>query len=84
MTDEEILGRLTDIFRYVLNYGGEALTLQMTADDIAAWDSMSNITLAIEIEARFSIHIKMAEMERLKNTKDLVALVRSSLPVSTL
>ena len=82
MTDEEILERLTDIFRYVFDYDGGDLTPKMTADDIEAWDSMSNITLAIEVEKRFTIKIKMADMERLKNVKDLVALVKSSLTIS--
>lgn len=83
MTDEEILDRLTDIFRYVFDYDGGILTPQITSDDIEAWDSMSNITLAIEVEHRFMIKIKIADMEGLKNVKDLVALVKSSLPLST-
>jgi acyl carrier protein len=83
MTDEDILERLTDVFRYVFDYEGEGLTTAMTSDDIAAWDSMSNITLAIEVENSFHIKIKMAEMERMKNVKDLVALVKTSLPLST-
>jgi acyl carrier protein len=83
MTDEAILDKLTDIFRLLFGYTGEPLTLQITSDDIEAWDSMANITLAIEIEAVFSIRIKMAEMEKLKSVRDLVALVRSCLPVST-
>ncbi len=81
MSDEDILESLTDIFRYVFDYEGQSLTLDMTSDDIEAWDSMSNITLAIEIEKRFKIKIKMAEMENLKNIKDLVTLVRSSVSI---
>lgn len=81
MSDEDILERLTDIFRYVFDYEGQSLTLDMTSDDIEAWDSMSNITLAIEIEKRFKIKIKMAEMENLKKIKDLVTLVQSSVSI---
>ncbi len=83
MSDEDILERLTDIFHYVFDYDGQTLSLNMTSDDIEAWDSMSNITLAIEIEKRFEIKIKMANMENLKNIIDLVALIRSSLSIST-
>ena len=81
MSDEEILERLTDIFRYVFDYEGQTLSLNMTSDDVEAWDSMSNITLAIEIEKRFKIKIKMANMENLKNITNLVALIRSSLSI---
>lgn len=83
MNDEEILERLTSIFRYVFDYDGDALTPRMTAEDIEAWDSMSNITLAIEIEKHFNIKIKTAEMEKLKNINDLISLIKSSQPIST-
>jgi acyl carrier protein len=83
MTDQDILERLTDICRYIFDYDGDTLTQDMTSDDIEAWDSMSNITLAIEIEKRFGIKIKMAELEKLKSVRSLVALIKSSLPIST-
>jgi len=82
MTEEAILGQLTDIFRYVFDYDGGPLTLEMTSHDIKAWDSMSNITLAIEIENRFEIKVRTAEMEALKNVGDLIALVQSHLPLT--
>ncbi len=83
MTDKEILERLTDIYRYVFDYDGDTLTERMTAEDIEGWDSMSNITLALEIEKHFGVKIKMAELESLKSVRALVALIKSSLPLST-
>ena len=83
MDDDKILACLTDIFRHVFEYDGDPLTTDMTADDIKGWDSMSNITLALEIEQKFHVKIKMADMERLKSVKNLVALVSSNLSLST-
>ncbi len=82
MTDKEILERLTDIYRYVFDYDGDTLTERMTAEDIEGLDSMSNITLALEIEKHFGVKIKMAELESLKSVRALVALIKSSLPLS--
>jgi acyl carrier protein len=83
MDDDKILACLTDIFRHVFEYDGDPLTKGMTSDDIRGWDSMSNITLALEIERAFHIKIKMADMERLKSVKNLVTLVGSNLKLST-
>lgn len=83
MTDEQILTELTDIFRLMFDYDGPELTADVTSDDIEAWDSMANITLALEIERRFKIKIKMAEMESLKDVSELLALIKAQLPVST-
>lgn len=79
MDDDKILECLTDIFHRVFEYDGGLLTTDMTADDIRGWDSMSNITLALEIEQRFHVKIKMADMERLKSVRNLVALISSNL-----
>ena len=77
MTDEEFLDQLHSVFSFVFNYDGGPLTMSMTSEDIPAWDSMSNITLAIELEHHFGIKIKIAEMESLKNIQDLMSLVKS-------
>ena len=81
--DNEILGRLTSVFGNVFDYAGEPLTLSMTSDDVDGWDSMSNITLALEIERQFYIKIKIAEMESLKNIRELVILIKSRLKLTT-
>ncbi|MBU6448377.1 MAG: acyl carrier protein [Rhodospirillales bacterium] len=83
MTDNEILKRLTSIFGNVFDYTGEPLTLATTSEDVDGWDSMSNITLALEIERQFYIKIKIAEMESLKNIRELVALIKSRLKLTT-
>ena len=79
MADDEIMECLNGIFRDVFEDSAITLTPATTPDDIAAWDSMSNITLAIEIEQRFGIRVKTAEMEALQNIADLVALVRAQM-----
>ncbi|MBU6424796.1 MAG: acyl carrier protein [Rhodospirillales bacterium] len=82
MTDDDILQRLIEIFRHVFDSDDLVLKPDMTSDDIEGWDSMSTITLAMEIERRFRIKIKMADMESLKSVKELMALIQSCLPVS--
>lgn len=77
MTEDDILLRLTAIFRDV--FGDETIVLrpETTADDIAGWDSMSQVTLAVEVEQRFRLKFKSAEMERMSSVRHLIDLIRS-------
>jgi acyl carrier protein len=81
MTQDDVLLRLTAIFRDVFDDPGLKLTRATTADMIPQWDSMSQITLAVEIEHRFGIKIKAAEMEQMRNIRELMALIEARLPV---
>ena len=83
MTDNEILLRLTGIFRDVFDDPAIVLDLDTTADDVPGWDSMSQVTLAIEIEHSLSVKFRAAEMEALCSIRQLVELIRPRLPTST-
>jgi acyl carrier protein len=76
MTEPELYAGLNDIFRQVLDDGTIALRPEMTAEDVAGWDSMNHIFIVVEIEKRFGIKFHAAEMEELKNVGELTALVR--------
>jgi acyl carrier protein len=75
MRQQEVLPMLTDIFRDIFEDPNLILTYGMTAEMIPQWDSMSQITLAVEIEHRFGIKIKAAEMEELRSVDELVELI---------
>jgi acyl carrier protein len=80
MTQEEVIARLTGIFRDIFAEPDLTLTPATTADMIPQWDSMSQITLAVEIEHRFGIKLKAAEMEQMRSIKELLALIEARLP----
>jgi acyl carrier protein len=74
-----ILATLTDICRDVFADPTLVLHPETTAEDIPAWDSMSQVTLTVEIEHRFNIKIKSAEMEQLHVVGELVESIKSRL-----
>lgn len=76
MQDAEILAALQTIFRNVFDNDAMELTRNTHADDIDGWDSMANITLAVEVEDRFGVKFKTSEMEDLRSVDDLVKLVQ--------
>jgi acyl carrier protein len=73
--EAEILPELTALFRDVFDDQTIVLRLDTTADDIAGWDSMSQVRLAVELEHRFAIKIKSAKMEEMRSVRGLLALI---------
>jgi acyl carrier protein len=80
MRDEEIIARLTDIFQVLFENNAIRLTLKTTPKEIRGWDSMANITLAMEVEQEFKIRIKPAEMASVGDVGDLAGLIQRHLP----
>lgn len=70
-----ILPKLTELFRDVFDDPAIVLRPETTADDIAGWDSMSQVRLAVEIEHRFAIKIKSAKMEEMRSVRGLLSLI---------
>ena len=77
LSDSEILVRLTPIFRNVFDDQSLDPKPEMTAEAIAGWDSMSQVTLAVEIEHDFGVKFRSAEMEELSSVRELIELIKS-------
>jgi acyl carrier protein len=75
MTKSEILVALTGIFRDVLDDETIVLKPETTARDIPQWDSMSNISIMVEVERRFKMKFKTAELEEMRNVGELAAVI---------
>jgi len=54
----------------------------MTADDIAAWDSVSHIQLVFAVEDEFGIRLSMKDLEGLVDVGSLLATIERRLGVS--
>jgi len=79
MTEPEIYDALNHVLRTVLEDDTIALTPQTTAEDVEGWDSMNHIFIVAELEKRFGLKFKAAEMEELKNVGELAALLHRKL-----
>jgi acyl carrier protein len=76
MTDADILARLTEIFRDVLDDDDIVLTRETTAEDVKDWDSANHINIVVSAEIRFKTKFTSVEVEALKNVGDLVDLIQ--------
>ena len=72
MTKEELLSKLTSIFRDIMDDEEINLTDTTTADDIEDWDSLTNIQLIVAIEKEFGIRIKSGQIQSWRNVGEMV------------
>jgi acyl carrier protein len=75
MNQDAMLGRLNEVFRSVFDDPDLTVSLATTAKDVPGWDSIVHITLVIEVEREFNVKFRMAEIEKLRNVGDLVAIL---------
>jgi acyl carrier protein len=71
----ELNERLTEVFRATFGDDGLVLSPEMTADDVAGWDSVTHITLIYAIEDEFGIKFSTRDLERLGCVGDLIETI---------
>lgn len=79
MKREEIVEKLTAIFREVFVVPTLVINDNMTADDVESWDSLSHMLMVTKVESDFGIKFKLKDLNKLKNVGDLISLIESKL-----
>ncbi len=67
--------RLTHIFHEVFDRSDIVLKREMTADDIAQWDSLTHIRLIVAIEQEFNFHFSLAHYPQLHNVGAIMDII---------
>lgn len=73
--DSEILTKLEEIIRDVLDSSDLQLTLDTTAADVDGWDSLAHIRILVAVEADFGVHFSVQEIASLDDVGVFVALI---------
>jgi acyl carrier protein len=77
MSTDAIYAQLTEIFHDIFDDENLRVTPELTADDVDEWDSLSHIRLILAIEKKFGLKFSAAEVGRLRNVGEFVALIES-------
>lgn len=77
MNNEEILEKLTAIFKDELDNDNLVLTNETTAEDIEEWDSLSHIQLIVAIEKAFKIRFTSSEIQSWNNVGEMISSLES-------
>ncbi len=75
MNRETTFERLASIFREVFDDDEIEMDEALTADEVEAWDCLSNIRMIVAVEEDFDVRFSTAEFSRLKNVGEFVDLI---------
>ena len=75
MKRNEIIEKLTHIFREVFNDNSIELRDDMTAADVENWDSLTHMLMITKVEEDLGIKFKLKELNKLKQVGDIISLV---------
>ena len=76
METNEIVSRLTPIFRDVFSDDALVVSEVTTAADVPTWDSLSNINMIIAVEKAFGVKFSIKDVRSLKNVGELLELIK--------
>ena len=62
MESNEILSKVQEVFRDVLDDEDIVLTSETTADDVEDWNSLNHMQLVVAIEKKFKISFTLNEI----------------------
>lgn len=84
MTPEESFNQVAGILSAMFGIAEASVTREMTADDVASWDSITHVYVILEIERLLGLRLDTDAVFALQNVGDLADLVaRSSQGKST-
>lgn len=79
MEMKEILEKVNDIFKDVLDNDDINLTETTTANDVEEWDSLSHIQLIVAMEKVFKVRFNAAEIRNWANIGEMCASIKNKI-----
>lgn len=79
MDKQQILQKLEEIFKDVLEVDEVDLKDETKASDIEEWDSINHIYLIVEIEKAFKIKFTTHEIQTWKNVGEMISTIQTRL-----
>jgi acyl carrier protein len=75
MERNEVIAKLTPVFREVFAEPNLELNDDMTAADVENWDSLTHMIMITKVEDMFGIKFKLRELNKLKNVGNLCDII---------
>ena len=82
MNEEEVLGKVNDIFKRIFENDNLLIDMTTTADDVEEWDSLNHTMMIVEVEKYFNLKFKLKEVLGFQNVGDMVKTIVARLTAS--
>ena len=79
MKNNELITRVTSIFRETFDNDSLVISAEMNADSIDEWDSLTHIRLIVSHEIEFGDKFSISEVNELENIGDFIKLLESKI-----
>lgn len=77
MERQEIVNKLTEIFRQVFENENLVLEESMTPDDVDNWASLTHMQMANAVQEEFGITFSIMDQIKLMRVGDIISLIES-------
>jgi acyl carrier protein len=79
MSDQDLIARVDSVFRKVFKNDSISVHREITAKDIAGWDSITHLDIISGMEEEFDVEITGFEVMNMSNVGDLYDLLTQKL-----
>ena len=80
MSDQDhVLSNVQDAFKAAFDIDPQTVSLETTASDISAWDSVGHLSLAGSLEEKFGISLDVDDLMEMENVREIVRIVTAKL-----
>jgi acyl carrier protein len=79
MSDHEVLTKVQQAFKNAFDVDPQAVTIDTTASDISAWDSVGHLSLAGNLEEIFGISLDVDELMEMESVREIVRIIDTKL-----
>jgi acyl carrier protein len=74
-----ILSKVQEAFKNAFDVNPESVTMDTTASDISAWDSVGHLSLAGSLEEIFHVSLDVDELMEMESVREIVRILSSKL-----
>lgn len=79
MERNEIVAKLRTVLVNILKHENFEMKDELSAADVAGWDSLTHMVIITEIEKSFQVKFKLKELNKLNNLGNLIELIQSKI-----
>jgi acyl carrier protein len=80
MSDTDyILTKVREAFKGAFDIDPQSVTMETTADDIPAWDSVGHLSLGGSLEEVFGISLDVDDLMEMENVRAIVRIIEAKL-----
>lgn len=84
MSDTDfVLTKVQEAFKMALNVDPQSVTMETTASDISAWDSVGHLSLGSSLEEVFGVTLDVDDLMEMENVREIVRIITPKLAKKT-